>query len=193
MIEIKDARIEDCGFIARCVCIALHKSLEASLLQCLEKICQREDVLYSYRHAIIAWEGDTPVGLCLCYDGGRYHEMRETTFPLFDTLKSDNPNSNNIEPVGQIVTENAEDEAVAGEYYIDSIAVLPEYRKQSIGGRLLQAQIDKASALDFKKVTLLVDPENYEAQSMYRRHGFIDDSEVFAFGQIYLKWKLMID
>jgi len=186
MITIQEARIEDCAFVARGICMALHMVPEEEKVQKIDLICQREDVLYSYRHALIAWDRDTPVGLCLCYDGGKYHEMRKTTFPLFEAIFGEDPNHEAMD------LDNAEDEAVAGEYYIDSLSVLPEWRRQGIGFNLMKAQINKAKQLGFDKATLLVDPENPNAQSLYRRIGFCPDCDVYAFGQIFWKWIVRI-
>lgn len=183
-MEIRDAEIKDCEFIARGICMALHNVPDESLLKGMALICQRDDVLYSYQHALIAWEGDSPIGLCLCYDGAGYHRMREITFPLFDALTGHSNNSMDL--------ANAEDEAVAGEYYMDSLAVMPDFRNQGIGFKLMQAQLEKARTLGFNKATLLVDPANTNAQRLYRRIGFTEESEIYAFGQIYWKWKILI-
>ena len=156
----------------------------------IARICERDDVLYSYKHAIIAWEGDIPIGICLCYDGAKYHEMRKITFSLFDELMHDEPDHQETcgEPVESMDLDNMQDEAEAGEYYMDSLAVWPEWRGRGIGMKLMQAQIDRACKLGFKKASLLVDPENENAKRMYRKLGFMDDSEVYAFGQIFWKW-----
>jgi len=185
-ITIKEATIDDCEFVARGICMALHKEPDGKMCREIAKICQRHDVLYSYKHTLIAWAADTPVGLCLCYDGGRYHEMRGITIALFETLMGNDPDHE------QMDLDNAEDEAIAGEYYMDSLAVMPGWRRQGIGFQLMQAQISKAKNLGFTKATLLVDPENGEAQRMYKRLGFIEDTEVYAFGQTFWKWKLPI-
>lgn len=182
MIIFRDANINDCEFVARGICMALHRVPDDDMLKGVARICERDDVLYSYKHAVIALEDDVPVGICLCYDGGRYHELRLTTFPLFANMMHDDPDHEAMD------LENAEDEAVAGEYYVDSLAVMPEFRKRGYGALLMQAQLDKAKRLGFQKATLLVDPENEGAQHMYRKLGFQPDSEVYAFGQIFWKW-----
>ena len=186
MGKIQDARIEDCEFVARGICMALHFVPDEKKIKGIAEICQREDVLYSYRHAIIAWEDDEPIGLCLCYDGGKYHEMRKVTFPLFESLMGGDSNHE------QMDLENAEDEAVAGEYYFDSLAVMPEWRNRGVAARLMQAQKDKAKAMGFKKSTLLVDPENTGAQYLYKKMGFEEDTDVYAFGQTFWKWKAKV-
>lgn len=186
MLKLRDAQIEDSEFVAHGICMALHMIPEEQGLRGIAKICERDDVLYSYRHAIVACEDETPVGLCLCYDGGKYHELRENTFPLFAALFPDDPDQEEMD------FEHAEDEAVAGEYYMDSLAVMPQWRRKGIGFRLMQAQIERGRKLGFKKATLLVDPENVEAQRMYRKLGFVDDTQVYVFGQIFWKWQIAL-
>lgn len=194
---LRDARIEDCETVARGICMALHKETYGEMLKGIARICEREDVLYSYKHTIIAWEDDTPVGICLCYDGALYHEMRKTTFPLFDELKHDDADhqetageQDNPEQgrKGSMDLDNMQEEAEAGEYYMDSLAVWPEWRGRGIGMKLMQAQIERARELGFNKATLLVDPDNENAKHMYRKLGFVDDTEVYAFGQMFWKW-----
>lgn len=186
MLTIRDAQIEDCDFVARGICMALHRVPDDQMLKGVAKICERTDVLYSYKHSIVAWEDDIPVGICLCYDGGKYYEMRKVTFPLFADLMHDDPDHEAMD------LENAEDEAVEGEYYVDSLAVMPEWRGRGIASKLMLAQMDKARALGYAKSTLLVDPDNAGAQYMYRKLGFADDTEIYAFGQTFWKWKKVL-
>lgn len=179
IIKIKVARKQDCMFIARGICMALHNEPDEGQLEKIASICRMDNVLYSYRHCMIAWAGDQPAGICLCYDGGKYHEMRLTTFSLFKQCDISVP-------------EEMEDEAKEGEYYIDSLAVMPEFRRMGIARRLIKAQLLRAQNLGYTKATLLVDPENPIAQALYRSFGFVDDCTVNAFGQDYLKWKKML-
>ena len=179
-IRIVQATETDAPFVARCVCLALHHELSEEEIPNVAAICRRTDVLYSYRHALIAWVDGRPAGLCLCYDGADYHEMRNITFPLFS------------EGNEEMDLENAQDEAVSGEFYMDSLAVLPEYRRQGIGRMLMLAQIERAKAAGFRKATLLVDPDNPGAQSLYRSIGFNHQEDCYAFGQIFWKWYINI-
>lgn len=182
-IIIKPAKPEDALFVARCVCMALHHEPETEELPGIAEICRREDVLYSYRHAIIAWIDETPVGLCLAYDGNGYHETRLRTFAAFAALHPDEEDDMDL--------ANAEDETCAGEFYIDSLAVIPAYRRHGIGRRLMKAQMERGFSLGLSHQTLLVDPENPEAQRLYESLGFKYESDCYAFGQTYWKWGIM--
>ncbi len=182
-IEIRPATLDDCLFVARCIAMALHIELSEERLPRVADICRREDVLYSYRNALIAWDGDTPLGLCLAYDGDNYHEIRLRTFALFAAIDDQKDDDMDL--------EHAEDETQAGEYYIDSLAVLPEFRRLGIGKQLMEAQIEQGRQLGFSHFTLLVDPVNPNAQGLYSQLGFKYESDCYAFGQIYWKWGVM--
>ena len=183
-IEIRQATLNDCPFVARCIAMALHIELQEEWLPGVASICAREDVLYSYRHALIAFEGDTPLGLCLAYDGNNYHEIRLRTTALFAALYDDEDDDMDF--------AHAEDETKAGEYYIDSLAVLPEYRRQGIARQLMQAQIEKGRQLGFTHFTLLVEPTNPNAQKLYSQFGFKYESDCYFFGQNFWKWGLKV-
>lgn len=177
----------DAPFIAWGVCCALHTHPSEKLLQYIaNEVCSREaDILYSYRNALLALVEDRPVGLCLCYDGEGYHERRLRTFALFDQSPVDDTESD--EP--DMDLENAEDETQAGEYYIDSLAVLPEFRGHGIARQLMLKQIEHGRSLGLPS-TLLVDPANPPALRLYESLGFQYHSDCYAFGMIYTKMML---
>lgn len=183
-MEIRQATIDDTLFVARCICMALHREASEEELPFISDICKREDVLYSYRNALIAFIDETPVGLCLCYDGKGYHDIRLRTFACF----AENQDS---EIDDELDFEHFEDETKEGEYYIDSLAVLPEYRCQGIATELMKAQIKKGGELGLPVATLLVDPENPNAQKLYTNLGFKYKEDIYCFGQIF--WKLSLD
>ena len=66
-----------------------------------------------------------------------------------------------------------DDETEAGELYLDSLAVRPDYQGQGIATRLLQAAADKAAAMGIGAVGLLVDDNNPKAEKLYHRCGFV--------------------
>ena len=177
----------DAPFIAWGVCCALHNHPSEAMLDYIAKeVCSREaDILYSYRNALLACVDGHPVGLCLSYDGEGYHERRLRTFALFDQA----PVEATDDEGQDMDLEHAEDETQAGEYYIDSLAVLPEYRGRGIARQLMQAQIAHGHSLGLPS-TLLVDPDNPPALRLYESLGFRYHSDCYAFGMIYTKMAL---
>ena len=155
--------------------MALHNEPDEPTLERIAAICGREDVLYSYRHALVAFVDGAPAGICLCYDGGRYHALRAVTFPLFD-------------PNAAMDLDHAEDEAYPGEWYVDSLAVFPPFRRLGLGRALLRAQLRQAASQGFARASLLVDPANPGARRLYESVGFFPDPthpQIYAFGQSF--------
>ena len=84
--------------------------------------------------------------------------------------------------------EAMEDETQSGEYYIDSLAVVPRFRSRGVGRGLLLQAVEQARRLALRP-TLLVDPDNPRAQKLYTSVGFHREGEIFAFGQTY--WRMI--
>lgn len=174
----RQATTDDALFIARGFHMAMliDKPDEETIRLFAEKICSRHDVLYSSDNTIIAEVDGNPAGMITAYDGARYHDWRVTTMNLVDKLLG-------------ITFPGMEDEAVPGEYYLDSLAVWPEYRGRGIGRQLLQKAIDEGLQRGLN-VTLAVDPVNTNAQKLYESLGFRRVGDLFIFGHTY--WKMAI-
>lgn len=61
---------------------------------------------------------------------------------------------------------------VSGEGDITNVAVLPEYRRNGVGSRLIETVIKKASELNLSLLTLEVRKSNIAAQGLYSKYGF---------------------
>jgi ribosomal protein S18 acetylase RimI-like enzyme len=71
-----------------------------------------------------------------------------------------------------------DDETQAGELYLDSLAVLPAYRRQGIAQQLLMATRERGYLLHLPRVGLLVDKGNPDGEALYTKVGFeyLDDN-----------------
>lgn len=179
-IGIRPATPEDADFIVWGLATALHIEGDFSPTNpIMREIILREDTLYSWKNAHIAYHAETrtPIGLLIAYDGARYATMRQITMPLLQTAFHTDYN-------------DMDDEAEAGEFYIDSLAVLPEMRHQGIGTRLLQYAIQTAREAHFPAATLAVHPQNAPALALYSRVGFRPAREYFIFGENYYKYTI---
>jgi len=69
-------------------------------------------------------------------------------------------------------------DAMDGEYYIDSLCVAAPHRRQGIASALLRATIEKARTLGLPAAGILVDCGNPRAERLYRQLGFryMDDN-----------------
>lgn len=178
MLTFRPANKEDYLFIAHGfhTAMLMDDTEEERVRLFAETICTRDDVLYCARNTIIAeWDGER-AGMITSYDGKDYAQMRDNTFRLVRKHM-------NIEFPGM------DDEAVPGEYYLDSLAVVPEYRNKGIGRKLLEYAMAEGRKLGLK-VTLAVDPVNKRAQDLYASLGFRREEDLFIFGHTY--WKMVL-
>ncbi len=114
---------------------------------------------YSYRNALVALTPDGRVaGACVGYRGDDLHSLREAFISA-------------ARRHFQIDYTGMADETRPGEYYIDSLAVYPEYRRQGIATALLRAAADHARSIGLP-AALLVDKGNPNARRLYESVGF---------------------
>lgn len=175
LIEIKNARKEQAAEIAGLIMMAMTD--DCCLHFCgaghglddfrrmMTLLVERDDSQYSYRNTLVAMVGDKVVGVAVSYDGGRLHELRQAFIEAARVqLGKDH--------------SGMDDETQAGELYLDSLAVLPTYRRQGIAQRLLKAAKEKADQMKLPCVGLLVDKGNPAGEALYDAVGFryVDDS-----------------
>lgn len=158
-IVIREAVVEDARFVALVVCMALHYDETHPLYEIFVELSARDDAQYSYCNALIAEVDGEAVGAIIGYDGARLHELRR---PLHTLI---------CEKFGRAM--DIEDETEAGEFYLDSLAVLPQYRSRGVGALLLTAMSNKAFDEGYERVGLLVDFENPRAEALYNSLGFL--------------------
>lgn len=169
MIEIKNAWKEQSPDIARLIMTAMTD--DCCLHFCgvgygledfrvmMTMLVEREDSQYSFRNTLVAMDGDRLVGIAVSYDGGRLHELRQA-FVEAAKMRIGKDHS------------GMDDETQAGELYLDSLAVLPDYRRQGIARRLLKATKEKADRMGLPCVGLLVDKGNPAGEALYVSVGF---------------------
>ena len=169
MIEIREATKNQAAEIARLIMMAmtdgccLYYCADGCSLRAFHKmmtyLVNREDSQYSYRNTLVAMDGEKVVGVSVSYDGGMLHELRRA---FIEAAK---------EYVGKD-NSGMDDETQAGELYLDSLAVLPEYRRKGIARRLILATKEKADAMHLPCVGLLVDKGNPDGEALYSSVGF---------------------
>ncbi len=133
--------------------------LLASFYKMMTMLVEREDSQYSYRNTLVAMDAERVVGIAVSYDGGRLHELRRA---FIEAAK---------EHIGKDHSD-MDDETQAGELYLDSLAVLQEYRRQGIARKLLLATKERADRLGLPCVGLLVDKDNPVGEALYTSVGF---------------------
>ena len=173
MITLRKATVADARFIAENVLRALHiEETNEQHIEHLAGISRRDDTLYSWRNATIALYDGVPAGLMVAYDGARYRSMRDITFPMIRIYVGDDYNS-------------MDDEACAGEFYLDSLSVLPEFQRRGIASALMQEMLRLRDEAGIPLATILVDPENDTAYSLYTKNGFRRNGQRTVFNTTY--------
>ena len=158
-IIIREAQKADAELVADAVLMALGGEPKAhALYPIFLELAGRELSQYSYRNALVATVEGEPAGAIVGYDGARLQELRA---PLIALIQ---------ERLGEPF--EIEEETSAGEFYIDSLSVMPSFRGRGVGRALLAALRDKAFERGYERVGLLVDIDNPRAEKLYSSFGF---------------------
>ena len=173
-ISIRKAQKEDASQIAELFMLAwpVEDILEANgityqqLHESMAGIAASEQTIYSYENTFVAEFNGRIVGAMCAYDGADYQRLKQ---PVVDLLGNDS---------GFAQLKETE----AGEFYLDSVGVLEEYRSRGIASRLIAAQIEHARTLGHKVAGLIVDEDKPQAKALYARLGFrhLDKKDFFG-------------
>ena len=160
---IMTAMTEDC-----CQFLAGKDHTLDDFYQMMVSLVLMDDSQYSWRNAFVALDeeatgGDldhAPIaGAIVGYDGKDLHRLRRRfQQEALDKLQMD--------------YSQMDDETQEGEFYLDSLAVYPEYRGRGIAKQLLKRIIDHAASISLP-AALLVDKGNPNAERLYKSIGFV--------------------
>lgn len=169
-MKIEKATIEDAPGIAEVVIMAVGDEIadnfagenhtRADVIRTFTKLCAREDSQYSYRNTIkcVADDGRT-AGYLVAYDGGDLPRLREA---FFEEAANE---------LGYTFGEGFQDETIPGEYYMDSLAVFPEFQGQGIAQKLIGAAVEEGRRRGLVP-GMLADSDNPRALGLYLAMGF---------------------
>lgn len=169
-ITLRPGRREDAPEIAGLIVMAMtdeccrhfygERHTAADFLRLITDLAAREDTQYSFRNAICATDRDGGIaGVSVSYDGARLIELRRPF--IEEALARFGIDHSGMTP-----------ETQAGETYLDSLAVHPQYRGRGIAGMLLKATAERARTAGAGPLGLLVDEGNPKAERLYVRSGF---------------------
>ena len=184
MITIRQAQVVDAVSIAEGIYeafllpgseIECNPNFHQQWIDTLRLVCAQPDTQYSYTNTLVAEEDGKIAGIMITIDGSNYRRQRERMFPQLKSL---------FDIVFGLGWEIMEDEAQAGELYVDSIAVFPAYRHRGIGTTLLSHAKQRAKELNIPFVTLAVEPMN-SAKQLYQELGFSYNRIITIFNEEY--------
>lgn len=174
-MTIRQATPSDAPVIARAIVMAVGIDIISSIgepdrveaMFCA--LAARHDTQYSWVNTLVAVDTDgTVAGVAVAYDGAGLQSMRRH---FFDAVAAS---------FGRDMSA-MDDETDAGEFYLDTLAVMPQYRGRGIARSLIDATAQRAASAG-KPLGLLVDKDNDKARSLYLSAGFVPVGErPFAF------------
>ncbi|WP_027001570.1 GNAT family N-acetyltransferase [Hugenholtzia roseola] len=83
-----------------------------------------------------------------------------------------------------------EDETQAGEYYLDTLAVLPQKQGAGLGTIFLQFLINQIVVEKREVFGLLVEKNNFLAKKLYKKVGFVFVNETTLTGKAMEHWQI---
>lgn len=154
------------GAIGEELCASLADGREnlPKVTELFTVLAARPGTQYSYENAIVAVDSSgTRAGALIAYDGALLHKLRrEFAHEANRILGWD---------ISDEEVDQWDDEADAGEIYLDSLYVVPQFRRQGIATRMINAA-KQCFASSGKPLGLLVEPENRRAKRLYESIGF---------------------
>lgn len=149
-----------------------HPKSKDYVLTLFTRLAARDDSQYSYANTLKAVDDDgCPMGFIVGYDGERLHELRKA---FFDEVRS---------VLDRDMEGTLADECEPDEFYLDSLAVFPEYRGKGVAHALIAAMAKRA-ATGGKPLGLLCDKDNAKARRLYDSLGFIKVGETPFAGEM---------
>lgn len=136
------------------------------------RLAAREDTQYSYLNTLKAVNEDGNVmGVIVGYDGAELHRLRKPFIEEAEAL------------LDRDLKGNIGEECLPDEFYLDSMAVFPEFRRQGVARALMCAMIECASRNN-KPLGLLCSKHNDKARKLYESLGFRQVGETFFGGEL---------
>ncbi|KHD86815.1 GNAT family N-acetyltransferase [Bacillus ginsengihumi] len=115
----------------------------------------------SYQNSIVAEVNGEIAGTLIAYSGDDASLLDQA---IMERLKRKKQN--------HVVLDK---EADRGDYYIDTVAVHPQYRGKGIGTELIHHAEHAAGQYGFSKVSLNVAHDNVRAKQLYQRLGYEEE------------------
>ncbi|MDE7180057.1 MAG: GNAT family N-acetyltransferase [Muribaculaceae bacterium] len=172
-IEIIDAGPEDAPMIAEAILEAVGEEIVAGIgggrdrqevKEMFTALARRTDSQYSYLNSRIALvDGKHKAGVCVSYPGACLRELRRSFFEEANNRFGWGMTPEEVEAVPE--------ETTGEEFYLDSLAVVPEYRGRGVAKVLITDACRKADEAGLP-LGLLVADHNPGARRLYDSLGF---------------------
>ena len=145
---------------------------DEKVVEYYRKLWRHEDNRFSYRYSFIAKADSAPVGLMTCYSADLTKKLVYPTIKYLIKLCGVRFIWHIITHIGYFYAFAKTVEACPDEFYIGTLAVLPEYRGYGIGAKLLEHMRALAGSRKLYKCALLVEASNEGGIRFYEKNGF---------------------
>lgn len=173
-IILRSAQKQDAGWIADGIMAAVGDELVDEIAngygrnmvkRVFTELAEMENSQYSYRNSIIAETPEGEVaGIVVAYDGKILIEARRLFFKLAKDLL-------HWDIYDMVEDGEPEVETDPSEFYLDSLAVRPQFRNHGVATKLIK-EVEKRAAEVGKPVGLLCAEHNDTARPLYEKLGF---------------------
>lgn len=162
-LTIHKATREDAPIIARAVAMAIGEESVVeycgeNYLYALGEIARTEGTQYSYTNSLVAFVDGEPAGAIVGYDGALLYPLRRKTLSI---VEKNNPSIPYLP-----------DETSQGEFYLDSLGVLPQFRGCGVASALIRSICSVALDAGCGTVGLIVEKERTHVEKLYASLGF---------------------
>jgi ribosomal protein S18 acetylase RimI-like enzyme len=140
-------------------------------MKVLEEFYSSEDNRLSYENVTVLEKDGRVAAFMLAYHGSRAEAL-------------DRPLKARLEARGQSAAAIV-CEAGPNEFYLDSLAVHPDFRGQGLGTLLLEEFGRLAAQAGWRKLSLLVEEHNSGARKLYERLGYAPEEALMVAGHRY--------
>lgn len=181
-MKIKNAEKTDAPLIGEVIVAAIGDNLANAFAgaksvddvkRLFSNLAAREDSQYSYLNTLKAVDEDgSPMGFIVGYDGAKLHELRK---PFFAEVRK---------VLDREMEGDMSDECQPDEFYLDSLAVFPQYRGRGVARALIAAMTQRAGG-EGRPLGLLCEKNNTNARRLYDSLGFK------KVGETKFAWELM--
>ena len=143
----------------------------------LKNLGARDNTLYSWKRTrLLRCDGKLAGGL-VSYDGATHEKGRRNTWVM---------------PDGRLLSSGDVPETMAGEYYLDSLAIVPEFRGHGLWRALFDDAVEMAKEIGFHRVTLICDESYPKLAHLYTSYGFVPEETFSYFDTLCRKMSLSI-
>ena len=145
---------------------------EAEATACFAKLWPLKNNRFSHEHSFVAKADGKPVAVMTCHPGTYCNRLIPPT--VFALLKTGRAKFlwHLLTHLRKFLQIASTVEAGAGEFYIATLAVLPEHRGLGTGAKMLRLAKALARKHGLYRCSLLVEAGNTGGIRFYERHGF---------------------